>query len=129
MIIQEISKKYPKSFAKLKEWIVEGLKRQRQLWIDTLSAEQKMGMEFPEIEDVKDEEIGAMVVVYTRRLYDFFDTQELFTIVEPETSKHVRFEIRSADGLPISTKAGFSNRTSCELVMFEEAFKLLEEKL
>lgn len=100
--------------------------------LDSLTPEQRSSIELDDITDVKDIEIEGLVVAYVRRLYDFFDDQEIYINILRAPDEydriwgwnHISLDYDRTD-LPTLLKT----RTEAESRAFEEAFKILEGRV
>jgi len=108
--------KYPKSKELLKQDTLLAL---RKFMDEFNEGEHKLSEEFI-TQEVVESTLKATMENNIRSLYDFFDKQGIIVAIYPEWKYGVNDTEYDAE---------FESRILCEKAAFEEAFKLLEEKL
>ena len=109
--VDQLMKKFPKSFDLLNEKIIENIKK-----VDGIEEDLK--------EVLGDNLIRNIVTFDCRKLFDFFDEQEIFC----STTYNITTE--KWDGVVMDTKfEGYEDRHSLEIAMFENSFEKLEKLL
>lgn len=125
--MDKIRENYPKSWVKLKEWLDVQLELLTKHWISTMP-DDLLDAEIPIPPKTTDEGAIGMLMWYRRRLYDFFDNHQIYITTGTEKAERLRW--RGYIYLKGVTHGVIGDtREIMENLIFEQAFKLLEEKL
>lgn len=120
MDLQTLKREFPKSYKKLQEWLNEG-------WKTMIEAFEKHNNgEKLEVGNLADEGIAAMISLYPRRLYDFFDTQSVYITINAMSWDAI-IEVGKTDEIQEINPA--DNRQKIEEQAFAKAFEILEGNL
>lgn len=109
----EIKKSYPKSYAKLEEWVAKDFN------------DPHIPPEIKEAFTTDNLVAGAFTVMY-RSLWDFFDVNEIYLFVARDGDSFGYGIGPSKNGMIAN---GFDDRKDAEIEGFEKAFKQLEKTL
>lgn len=127
MNVNEIKKTYPKSHKVLLEFIkkyLDGFQKSMvgQVGVDT---------EFPEVDDaIAEQATQALITLYKRMLYDFFDENEVYISLEYIGDENLSENYWCSTINAEEDRNYFGdNRIEAEELGFERAFKTLEDKL
>jgi hypothetical protein len=118
---ETLQQKYPKSYIKLCEFIIEKLKESQKLGVP-----KGVEIELPEIPlSFAERAMDGLLLGNHRLLLDFFDENDVIVLICLNwASAKWYFTINGGD-----TSFSGDNRINCEYNAFEEAFKILEEDL
>lgn len=116
----EIKEKYPKSYTKLCEFIIEKLKESQKLGVP-----KGVEIELPEIPlSFAERAMDGLLLGNLRILYDFLDENDVEVFVCPGPDLNFTFSINRKP-----FEEYFNNRMNCEVEAFTFGLETLEEKL
>lgn len=121
--MNNINEKFPKSSKKLQEFVKRNLIAfQKNIMKET---KEKGEFEIPEITDEMAQRLTeGTLITRPRDLFDFFDEQEIFITIEWFQGNFIGHIVST-----IYATKEYKERVEAEQELFEEAFKILEEKL
>lgn len=123
MNVQILKTEYPKSYAKLKEWVKSNTLKHIQQGMITGEDEK---LEIPDIPELSDVELESLLLIFKRNiLYDFMDANNIITTIDYTTEDGFDMHIVGSEH---GSKC-WNNRIAAEDAALVEAIKLLETKL
>jgi hypothetical protein len=120
---QELKEEYPKTMAKLVEWVKEKLERFQAVMLEQIQVDERENVKIPEITlEWAENATGALLRSYHRTLWDFFDENKLFI-----TTDYI-FEEGFVVNFPgYKTVEGHLSRIEAEIAGIKAAIKYMED--
>lgn len=124
--MKPLKENYPKSWEKLKEYLTNELIELTNRWRKVMP--EGVAVDFPKIEPISDTGAEGMIQFYPRRLYDFFDAQELPISIQ-QIGKNKDLMRRWQYDIGEEVYSDYTSRVQVEEKAWDRAFEILEGKL
>lgn len=124
--VDKIEKSFPKTWELLRKWATDGANAMIDMWQKEMPSDDAGEIDY--IPLLTNEQMYGLIIYYPRRLYDFFDENDVF--VEIGIHSITLWDWSVATSKASSVQSGsVKSRIEAEYEGFSLAFKLLEEKL